>query len=193
MIISNIWSSASPTSLRVRYNSLTHNRGGLIAKVARIISHPQYNSWTSDNDIALLKTTAKLNLGGINARAIKLPQQDNDPSGLVLISGWGYLRQGGGSLPSTLQVATVQVVSRATCNRPYRSQITKAMFCAGLLGVGGKDSCQGDSGGPVVDSTTGQLVGVVSWGKGCAQKDYPGVYTRIGIFVNWIKLQGVSL
>lgn len=59
------------------------------------------------------------------------------------------------------------------------------MFCAGFLGIGGKDACQGDSGGPVV--VDGVLHGIVSWGRGCALPDYPGVYSKISYARDWIK------
>ncbi|KAF9415568.1 hypothetical protein HW555_006839 [Spodoptera exigua] len=62
--------------------------------------------------------------------------------------------------------------------------ITPRMFCAGYLN-GSKDSCQGDSGGPAV--LHGKLVGLVSFGVGCAMKDQPGVYSNIPLVRNWIR------
>jgi secreted trypsin-like serine protease len=55
------------------------------------------------------------------------------------------------------------------------------MICAGEEN---KDSCQGDSGGPMMHGQT--HVGIVSWGYGCAERGYPGVYTQTSYFVDWI-------
>jgi trypsin len=59
------------------------------------------------------------------------------------------------------------------------------MFCAGLA-AGGKDSCSGDSGGPIVDASTGVLLGLVSWGQGCAEAGFAGVYSRLGNYVTYV-------
>jgi trypsin len=90
-----------------------------------------------------------------------------------------------GSSPALLRKVDVLVVSRATCRSNYSvSAITDNMFCAGVS-AGGKDSCQGDSGGPIVSSSK-QLIGVVSWGAGCARPGKPGVYTRLGALSSFV-------
>ena len=79
---------------------------------------------------------------------------------------------------------TVPVVSDDHCRDSYgQSDITDSMICAGL-DQGGKDSCQGDSGGPFMCGN--QLSGIVSWGYGCAEAGYPGVYTQTSYFIDWI-------
>ncbi|XP_026634275.1 trypsin-like [Microtus ochrogaster] len=86
--------------------------------------------------------------------------------------------------PDLLQCLNAPILSQSACQSAYPGQITSNMICVGYL-EGGKDSCQGDSGGPVV--CNGQLQGIVSWGYGCAQKNLPGVYTKVCNYVTWIK------
>ena len=106
---------------------------------------------------------------------------------LSVVSGWGTLSSGG-SLPSQLQAVEVYITSRSACDRAYAiyDGITVNMICAGVTG-GGKDSCQGDSGGPLV--VNGVLVGIVSWGNGCALAKYPGVYSNVATLKSFITEQ----
>nr|XP_039328575.1 anionic trypsin isoform X3 [Saimiri boliviensis boliviensis]XP_039328576.1 anionic trypsin isoform X3 [Saimiri boliviensis boliviensis] len=122
----------------------------------------------------------------INARVstISLPAACAATGTECLISGWGNTASSGADYPDVLQCLEAPVLSQAQCEASYPGQITENMICVGFL-EGGKDSCQGDSGGPVV--CNGELQGVVSWGYGCAQKNKPGVYTKVCNYVDWIK------
>ena len=103
-----------------------------------------------------------------------------------ILSGFGRLSSGGSS-PNVLMQVIVPIVSESKCRRAYGSSIHDSMVCAGL-DDGGKDSCQGDSGGPMVCEHNGKFVleGVVSWGSGCADRGYYGVYARVRVLRKWI-------
>jgi len=160
-------------------------------KVDRAFVHPNYNGRTQNNDIALIKLKKDLVFDDYTQPAC-IPTKANEgadyaPGDWLTISGWGSVRQSRG--PQVLQVATVPMIAQGKCEQAYPGMMTSSMFCAGKLGVGGTDTCQGDSGGPVVKKVGGQftVVGVVSWGVGCARPDKPGVYTRVARFENWVK------
>lgn len=89
-----------------------------------------------------------------------------------------FLQEGNFSPAFQLQVVSVPVVENAECAVNYLGygDITERMLCAGYK-AGQKDACQGDSGGPLV--ANGVLIGVVSWGAGCARPGLPGVYTNL--------------
>merc|ERR550534_41399 len=160
-------------------------------KVIRDIVHPRYGRDMS-NDIALLKLEHDLRFDSYTQPAC-IPEPHNQARDYqsgdeVIVSGWGRLSSGGSS-PKTLQMVKVPFISDNTCKRynVYGSQIKASMVCAGVL-RGGKDSCQGDSGGPLVKMVDGKwtVLGVVSWGAGCAGYNKPGVYTRVAMFKDWI-------
>jgi len=65
-----------------------------------------------------------------------------------------------------------------------------SMICAGNVAEGGVDACQGDSGGPLVAND--QLIGIVSWGVGCARPKLPGVYTEVAYYSDWIKQKSAA-
>uniref|UniRef100_A0A8C0H7G8 trypsin n=1 Tax=Chelonoidis abingdonii TaxID=106734 RepID=A0A8C0H7G8_CHEAB len=149
----------------------------------KVIRHPKYNSWVLDNDIMLIKlaTPAALNS---RVATISLPSACVAAGTQCLISGWGNTLSSGTNYPELLQCVDAPVLTEAECSDAYPGQITTNMICVGFL-EGGKDSCQGDSGGPVV--CNGELQGIVSWGIGCALQGYPGVYTKVCNYVDWIE------
>jgi len=183
-------SGASPSAISLRFNSLTHASGGTLIVLSSIVNHPSYSSSTINNDISLVITSSAMTLGQTQARAVSLPAQGSDPSSgtSTITAGWGTTSESG-SLAAALRQVTVPIVSRASCQSSYgTSSITTNMVCAGVA-AGGLDACQGDSGGPLTAS--GVLVGVVSWGNGCARPNYPGVYTRVGNYITWINNNAV--
>ncbi|KAM3613529.1 uncharacterized protein V6R79_000970 [Siganus canaliculatus] len=149
---------------------------------SRIIRHPSYNSWTTDNDIMLIKlsTPAVLNQ---YVQPIALPSGCASAGTMCTVSGWGNTENPAVDGDS-LQCVEVPILSDSVCENAYPGMISNAMFCAGYL-EGGKDSCQGDSGGPVV--CNGVLQGVVSWGYGCADEGNPGVYAKVCVFTDWLE------
>jgi len=147
--------------------------------VRTIIQHPNYNANTFQNDIAIMKLSSPLEMNEF-VQPANIPTASFDPAQNLVVAGWGTTSSGG-NLATTLMKVTVPLVPRAECEDAYGSDIRDGMLCAG---TGGKDSCQGDSGGPLHSGDT--LVGVVSWGIGCAEPGYPGVYTDVPYFSDFI-------
>lgn len=103
------------------------------------------------------------------------------PGTLARIVGWGTTSYGGDTSDVLLE-ADVPIVTDASCADSYFGFAefdAETMVCAG---DGIHDTCNGDSGGPLMvpDGATFVLAGITSWGIGCADPDFPGVYTRLG-------------
>ncbi|XP_031328604.1 trypsin alpha-4-like [Photinus pyralis] len=159
--------------LNIRYGSSLKNEGGQIVAVSEINDHPSYDPTTQDYDISVLKVEKDFELSP-KAQIIGLVSpntQEGDRHAFV--SGWGALYSGGPS-PTQLQVVEVKEEARVACSKAYGNKITDRMIC---FKNPGQDACQGDSGGPLVSG--GAQVGVVSWGWGCANARFPGVYSHV--------------
>lgn len=105
---------------------------------------------------------------------------------LVFVTGWG--RTGQDDIPSlSLRKVSLQVIANDKCKTitSIGEHITDSMLCAYEVN---KDACQGDSGGPLVigNHSKMQQIGIVSWGIGCAKPGFPGVYTRLTSYLDWI-------
>jgi secreted trypsin-like serine protease len=153
--------------------------------VKKITIHPSWNPVTFDNDIAIWELKTDVN----RVTPAKLPRRDPSPGTRLLATGWGNTESFG--FPLDLMAVKVPLVARAICNGTvsYNGQVTSNMLCAGLS-EGGKDTCQGDSGGPLTRKKGGEfkeLVGITSWGSGCADPNFFGVYTRVSNYKAFIE------
>uniref|UniRef100_G1Q6S9 Peptidase S1 domain-containing protein n=1 Tax=Myotis lucifugus TaxID=59463 RepID=G1Q6S9_MYOLU len=158
-------------------------------QVARIIRHPKYsleNGVFGGADVALLKLEAPVqpsNLVGL----ISLPPASSafPPGTRCWVTGWGLIGFQESLLPKNLQEVEVPLVADEICRQHYGNRIKDDMLCAGRRG---RDSCYGDSGGPLVCKWRGTWVqvGVVSWGRRCGLRNFPGVYARVTSFLPWI-------
>ncbi len=179
----------TPQTVVAGITRLSQAAQGQTIQVKRTIINPAYTDPQVGSDISLIELATPLDLNGTTVKAIRPQVKANSdlekPAVLAKVTGWGALVAGGG-LPDTLQGVDVPLVSLADASADYAQAMTPDQLAAGVRGVGGKDSCQGDSGGPLVvsDPSTGEvkLVGVVSWGNGCAEADYPGMYARVSSF-----------
>lgn len=159
--------------------------------VAQVFVHPDVNASTYANDVALLQLAQPWTPTPAR-QAILLPfgQDPSFPSAgaAAVVSGWGQTAQQGPS-SDQLQSAGVSVLAdvAGVCGQYGALYSGAAHVCAG--GPGGQvDTCNGDSGGPLVVDVNGTkvLAGITSVGNGCAQADYPGLYTRITTVLPWI-------
>lgn len=179
----------SANRLRIRAGSNQHGSGGKLVKVAKVTQHSEYDAKTIKNDIAVLKLVSSLDFGP-TISAVELPSSADDTPQVgtrCSVTGWGST-SAGGSTPSNLLVAYVNIVDHEKCVEEYadRHEVDDSMICAGVKS-GGKDACQGDSGGPLVDASSKKQVGVVSWGFGCGQHNQDGVYASTAAYLDWIQ------
>lgn len=162
---------------------------GEVISVAGVNRHPRYNGQNTDaapnNDIAIV-TLSRAASQGTSIRPVKHDTLTK-PGESATVVGWGLTKENGNS-SDVLRAVRVPFFSNADANRPgsYNGQVNRNMLAAGSTG---KDSCQGDSGGPLfMPNDAGDLrqVGIVSWGNGCARRNFPGVYTRVANYYDWI-------
>ncbi|MFF9404982.1 S1 family peptidase [Streptomyces anandii] len=158
---------------------------GTVSKVSRIWVNPDYTDATSGDDVAVLTLSASMPYTA--AKYVSASDTGVYAAGATArILGWGTTSESGSS-SNQLRTATVPVVSDSSCRGSYGSDfVASDMVCAGYSS-GGVDTCQGDSGGPLLIG--GVLAGITSWGNGCAEAGYPGVYTRLTTFSGLVSAQ----
>nr|BAL04888.1 serine protease like protein [Antheraea yamamai] len=159
--------------------------------ISKAVIHEKFSSTAvrDENDIAV----ATLNRPVVFSNTILpicLPKPREEFADRIgTIVGWGRIGEEK-SASQVLLKASLRILSDEKCMESQLAQHLKPMMMCAFSK--GKDGCQGDSGGPfLVFQTDGKYVqaGVVSWGIGCANPIYPGVYTKVSYFVDWIQKQ----
>lgn len=166
-------------NITIRAGSSLQKEGGQVIKASKVKAHPQ------EYDVSVLFLEQSLNLSEC-VKTIALASEVPKAGTKCSISGWGSTAYQ--EKPSdVLQFAKVDMISNEICKNsfPFKANyVAKRMICAGLK-EGGVDSCSGDSGGPLV--CDGLVAGLSSWGIGCADKRYPGVYTSVPDVKQWVE------
>lgn len=167
--------------------------GGQLLEVEETFVHPEFDVITIKMDFMILKLASGFEFNE-QVQPIQLPSSttmDIPEPALLVVSGWGRT-QFMGNISEILKSVEVPLRDPEVCLKAYREVHididTSAIICAG---VEGKDACQGDSGGPLTyrdpDSESNTLVGVVSLGEDCGNKQYPGVYAKVAKVLDWIQ------
>lgn len=202
---------ATPEQLNLQYGSQILVRNATqVVRVAAIFVHPDYEPGDKFlNDIALLQLADRVTFGK-RVQPVRLPEprQATPGNASAILAGWGLnavsrwnllssqrtkelyilLFQSyteGGVVQQQLQKVQLQVFSDEECSERHQTQLHASQICAGVP-EGGKGQCSGDSGGPLMLGGDTQI-GIVSWSiKPCARPPYPGVFTEVSAFVDWI-------
>ncbi|XP_069360515.1 venom protease-like [Maniola hyperantus] len=173
------------------------------AKILNIIVHPKYKAPKKYFDIAIIELEEERFFTSNVQPACLWSEFDTSKLGTsATLTGWGVIETARRLTSPTLQAAVVDIIDSELCNNLLKQScnrqwcgIQEHQICAGKL-AGGVDACQGDSGGPLQvkinlpESGEGSMhfvIGVTSFGIGCARPNLPGVYTRVSSFVDWIE------
>ncbi|KAF9419876.1 hypothetical protein HW555_003709 [Spodoptera exigua] len=173
------------------------------AAIIEIINHPKYTAPKQYFDIAVMKLGEEI-VFNMNIQPACLWTKDSITryGDQAQVTGWGVIESGTLKTSPELQAATVDIIDFHKCNKLLARSCNRNwcglqpdQLCAGKMG-GGVDACQGDSGGPLQvkiplpilnQGTMHYVVGVTSFGIGCALPGLPGVYTKVAKFIDWIE------
>ncbi|OQV12710.1 putative Transmembrane protease serine 6 [Hypsibius exemplaris] len=181
-------------TVRVGVHSLQNRTHGRTYQLSKVIIHPQHQSHpVPEQDFCLLKTRQPVVFSDTVRPVCRAFESDGPIGRTCWVTGWGKTAASAWASGSdVLRQVDVVITEQLACDRKYKTipneklYVSDKMICAE---GGGKDSCQGDSGGPLVCQDAAgayNLVGVVSWGYGCASPGFPGVYAKTATALAWI-------
>uniref|UniRef100_A0A1B0ALE7 Peptidase S1 domain-containing protein n=1 Tax=Glossina palpalis gambiensis TaxID=67801 RepID=A0A1B0ALE7_9MUSC len=156
---------------------------GILYPALKWFFHADYSSPSVDYDIGFIIIRSSFEFQKNQLSPVSIMSYRPGSGKIASVAGWGYREEFG---PSSryLKEVEVPIVSTTECTQSYgEGEITERMICAGLVN-GGKDACQGDTGGPLIINN--QLVGLVSWGRGCGRPGFPTVYAFVASLKDWL-------
>eukprot|EP01134_Creolimax_fragrantissima_P006379 CFRG6379T1 len=178
-------------SHKVHIGMSAHTKGDFLhtSDISKVVLHPEYNNDFLFNDIAMIRLSDP---APENSTFVTLSEDTlsthNDT--LLWYMGWGLLSENSTTIPDELMTVGVQAIDLEKCQDVYgRMLVNDNNICTYTPG---KDSCNGDSGGPLIQPgmdgsvNSGVVVGIVSFGEGCAREGYPAVNTRVSSYTDWI-------
>uniref|UniRef100_A0A673BG62 Vitamin K-dependent protein C n=1 Tax=Sphaeramia orbicularis TaxID=375764 RepID=A0A673BG62_9TELE len=174
------------------YERIRYEGSEVTMRVVKAFKHPDYNSRTVDNDIAMLRLESPAPFSTYII-PVCLPGRDlaegvlHRNGTVTVVTGWGKDDIDSTRFSSALNVIKIPLVDHSVCAQQMTNNVSHNVLCAGILGKS-FDACEGDSGGPMVTlyRNTWFLVGLVSWGEGCGHVDKLGIYTKVSNYNEWI-------
>lgn len=159
--------------------------------VTKIIPHPEFDRKIFNNDIAMMKVEPPFDINTANSQLVNTICLERDTMleayDIATVAGFGAkaFRK---DVQTHLFKAEIAIVDHQTCDNSFEHSITDNMICAGGMVPSKRDACTGDSGGPLMMESNERwtLIGVVSFGNDCASKGYPGIYTKVSNYYDWI-------
>jgi len=167
-------------------DAAAHDAGHVLGASA-VVLHPKFSQQSMHYDAALIVLDRAVE----GVPVVALAESSPVAGARVTAAGWGKTGEGSTRLPSRLRSVTLEVGTTSACrhgNAALGEYFAPSMLCASMPG---RDTCAGDSGGPLVASSGGHavLVGITSFGLGCARSGHPGVYTRASAIRAWTVAQ----
>ncbi|KAK0058571.1 serine protease 56 [Biomphalaria pfeifferi] len=164
-----------------------------------VSQHPGFSFQNQTNDISTLTLSTPIDMSRICAKPVCLNPTYQLTSGQQCkLAGWGRLNENDALPSDTLQTTTITTYQGGDCAAAFPDASLNyisdpsTQLCAGQP-AGGVDACAGDSGGPLFcldrATNTWNVVGVISYGKGCAMPGIPAVFTNTAAYYSWIQLQ----
>ncbi|CAD0197885.1 unnamed protein product [Chrysodeixis includens] len=171
-------------------NSLLN--GGFRIYSSNVITHPQYNPFNLNNDIAMIYLPISVSTTASIA-PINLPQNNelwqSFEGQLATAAGFGKTSDQQAGASNIVSHVNLQVMNLGFCQQIYNqgaSWVVPSTLCT--AGWGGVGICGGDSGGPLVTNFNGRniLIGVSSFSNLFCEQGLPSGFARVTSFINFI-------